>query len=105
MDAMQKRLTFFLQKTSLDERSTTIPAMMNIIGPTLTNINFTSFEAKSVLESLQLGKSPGPDGISNRILRELSSPRSRPLCCLFNHSMFKGIFSDIWKEANLSPLV
>ena len=74
--------------------------MVNIIGPTLTNINFTSLEVKSVLESLQLGKSYRPDGINNRILKELSSPLSRP----FNYSMSKGIFPDIWKEANVSPL-
>ena len=95
---------YFVQQTSLDERSATIPAMVNIIGPTLTNINFTSLEVKSVLESLQLGKSSGPNGINNRILKELSSPLSRPLSNLFNYSMSKGIFPDIWKEANVSPL-
>ena len=95
---------YFVQQTSLDERSATIPAMVNIIGPTLTNINFTSLEVKSVLESLQLGKSSGPDGINNRILKELSSPLSTPLSHLFNYSMSKGIFPDIWKEANVSPL-
>ena len=58
---------YFLQQTSLDERSAPIPAMVNIIGPTLTNINFTSLEVKRVLESLQLGKSSGPDDINNRI--------------------------------------
>ena len=77
--------------------------MVNIIGPTLTNINFTSLEVKSVLESLQLGEFSGPDGINNRILKELSSPLSRPLSYLFNYSMSKGIFPDIWKEA-MSPL-
>ena len=61
--------------------------MVNIIGPTLTNINFTSLEVKSGLESLQLGKSSGPDGINNRILKELSSPLSRTLSYLFNYSM------------------
>ena len=78
--------------------------MVNIIGPTLTNINFTSLEVKSVLESLQLGKSSGPDRINNRILKELSSPLSRPLSNLFNHSMSNGIFPNVWKEANVSPL-
>ena len=43
---------YFIQQTSLDERSATIPAMVSIIGPTLTNINSTSLEDKSVLESL-----------------------------------------------------
>ena len=69
--------------------------MVNIIGPTLTNINFTPFEVKSVLESLQLGKSSGPDGINNRILKELSSPLSRPFSRLFNYSMSKGTFPDM----------
>ena len=78
--------------------------MVNIKGPTLTNKNFTTLEVKSVLESLQLGKSSGPDNIYSRILKELSSPLSRPLSYLFNYSMSKGIFHDIWKEANVSPL-
>ena len=95
---------YFVQQTSLNERSATIPAMVNIIGPTLTNIKFTSLKVKSVLESLQLGKLSGPDGINNRILKELSSPLSRPLSHLSNYSMSKGIFPDIWKEANVSPL-
>ena len=77
---------------------------MNIIGPTLTNINFTSLEVKSVLESLQLGKSSVPDGINNKVLKELSSPLSRPLSYLFNYSMSKSIFPDISKVANVSPL-
>ena len=85
-------------------RSATFPAMVNIIGPTLTNINLSPFEVKNVLESLQLGKSLGPDGINNRIKKKLSSPLSRPLSCLFNYSMSKGTFPDMWKEANVSPL-
>ena len=88
---------YFVQKTALDERSATIPAMVNIIGPTLTNIKFTPFEVKSVLESLQLGKSSGPDDINTRILKELSSPLGRPLSCLFNYSMSKDTFPDMWK--------
>ena len=65
---------YFVQQTPLDERSATTPAMVNIIGPTLTNINFTSLEVKSVLESLQLGKSSGPDGINNRIFKRTFIP-------------------------------
>ena len=45
---------YFVQQGSLNEQSASIPAMVNIIGPTLTNINFTSLEVKSIFESLQL---------------------------------------------------
>ena len=86
---------YFVQQTALDERSATIPVMVNIIGPTFTDINFSPFEVKSVLESFQLGKSSGPDGINNRILKELSSPLSRPLSCSLNYSMTKGTFPDM----------
>ena len=42
--------------------------------------------------------------MNNRISKELSPPLSRPLSALFNYSMSNGIFPDIWKEANVSPL-
>ena len=60
---------------------------------------------KSVLESLKLGKLSGSDGINNRILKELSSLLSRPRSCLFNYSMTKGTFHDIWKDGKkrMSP--
>ena len=91
--------------SSYNKRPATIPAMVNIMGPTWTNISFTSLEVKRVLESLQLGKSSRPDGINNRIFKELTFSLSRPLSYWFSYSMSKGIFPDIWKEANVSPLL
>ena len=59
---------------------------------------------KSVLKSLPVGKASGPDGINNRILRELAAEIAVPLCCLFNHSLETGIFPDDWKRSNVSPI-
>ena len=39
-----------------------------------------------------------------RFRLELSVALSKPLCGLFNTSMSKSHFPDIWKEANVSPL-
>ena len=52
----------------------------------------------------QLGKSSGPDGINNRILKELSSELANPLCSLFNSSLSSGSFPSSWKEANVTPI-
>ena len=64
----------------------------------------TPEEVKSVLKSLPAGKAAGPDGISNRVLRELSDELSIPFCCLFNHSLQTCVFSDIWKLSNVTPI-
>ena len=45
---------------------------------------FTTDEVKAILRTLPVGKAVGPDGISNRILRELASELSTPLATLFN---------------------
>ena len=39
-------------------------------------------EIEVILKSLPIGKAAGPDGISNRILRELATELSYPLCSL-----------------------
>ena len=53
-----------------------------------------------MLQTIKLGKSSGPDTINNRILKEIAYSISILLSNLFNY----GIFSDIWKLANVSPL-
>ena len=59
----------------------------------------TPDEVQSVLKCLPIGKATGPDEVSNRILRELSSELSIPLCNLFNKSLADGKVPNIWKEA------
>ena len=44
------------------------------------------------------------NGLSSRILRELSSELSHPLCCLFNKSLQSGIVPASYKEANVCPI-
>ena len=70
----------------------------------IPNIIITVEEVRSVLQTLKLGKSSGPDNINNRILKEIAYPISKPLCDLFNYSLSRGIFPDVWKQANVSPL-
>ena len=67
-------------------------------------VSVTPEEVKSVLQTLKLGMSSGPDNINNRILKELAIPLSKPLSDLFNCSLINRQCPDVWKEANVSPL-
>ena len=95
---------YFAQQTLPDGSSSTLPDSTNIVGPFLNNIQFTPLEVQGVLETLELGKSAGPNNVNNRVLKELSVALSNPLCDLFHISMSKSHFPEIWKEAKVSPL-
>jgi len=56
------------------------------------------------LQALKVNKSPGPDEISPRVLRELASELSFPLTVLFRRTMSEGKIPIDWKEAEVKPL-
>ena len=45
-----------------------------------------------------LGKASGPDGISNRVLKELADQIAITLSLLFNQSIVDGKIPADWKE-------
>ena len=61
-------------------------------------------EVESILKTLPAAKASGPNGVSNRLLRELSKELSTPYCSLFNQSLWEGIVSSLYKEANVCPV-
>ena len=65
---------------------------------------FTTDEVKAILRTLPVGKAVGPDGISNRILRELASELSTPLATLFNQSVHQGEVPISFKIAHVCPI-
>ena len=67
---------FFVSQTSLDDSTATLPNTDLPANDTLHNIIITVEEVRSVLQTLTLGKSSGPDNINNRILKEISYPIS-----------------------------
>ena len=57
-----------------------------------------------VLSNLKTSKSPGPDGVHPRLLKELSRELSQPLLILFNKTLNEGNIPDIWKKAEVKPI-
>ncbi|KAI8500958.1 hypothetical protein Bbelb_210530 [Branchiostoma belcheri] len=77
--------------------------------PILTSKQFTTLqvtreEVLTVLLSLQVDKAPGPDGISNKLLREAAPEICDSLQCLFNYSLSTGTFPTEWKQSNVTPV-
>ncbi|XP_060579608.1 uncharacterized protein LOC132736486, partial [Ruditapes philippinarum] len=79
--------------------------MYLILAPSMTTtslseITLSETETENVLRSLKFEKASGPDGISNRILREASHELSQPLCDLFNASLLRRKVPSTWKISN-----
>ena len=53
---------------------------------------------------LNPNKASGDDGISNKMLKGVFKPVSKPFCILMNRSFDEGIFPDTWKLANVIPI-
>ena len=68
----------------------------------LNDITLTHDEVKVVLKSLPLGKTAGPNDVSNRILKELADITSLPFYDLFNQSSALGEVPDSWKRSHVT---
>ena len=72
--------------------------------PEMADIHFTPQTVEEVLKHLKNSSSPGPDEISQRVLKETAHEVSLPLCILFNKSMNSGIVPADWRCANVVPI-
>ena len=70
----------------------------------LCDINITLDQMKKALNGLNVSKSPGPDKIHPRILKELSNELALPFTCLFNKSLEEGVIPEAWKKAEVRPI-
>ncbi len=59
---------------------------------------------KDKLLKLKVNKSPGPDGIHPRIIKELTDQLIKPLKILFTRSLQEGVLPNSWKLSNVSPI-
>jgi hypothetical protein len=56
------------------------------------------------IANLKATKSPGPDHIHPRILKEVFNQISTPLANIFNQSLESEQCPQQWKEANVTPI-
>ncbi|CAJ0964424.1 unnamed protein product [Ranitomeya imitator] len=73
-------------------------------NPILRVTNLTQEEVRNRLNKIKIDKSPGPDGIHPRVLRELSNVIDKPLFLIFSDSIATGSVPQDWRIANVVPI-
>ena len=70
----------------------------------LTNMLITPAMIVTKIKKLKDNKSPGIDGITPKLLKELAEEFSVPLAIMFNLSLHEGTVPHEWKHANIVPI-
>lgn len=97
-------LSSFFSNVFTREETHQLPTMDK---KTLVELNDVEIEEGQVLElmhHLQPDKSPGPDGLHPRVLKECAEVLARPLTSIFRSSLREGKLPQSWKEANITPV-
>ena len=61
-------------------------------------------EVLKLLQDLNVNKSPGPDGLHPKMLKEQSEALVKPLTIIYSTSLSLGTVPDSWKEGNIIAL-
>ena len=57
-----------------------------------------------LLNGLNIHKTPWPDGLSARVLKECSSEIAPILALIYNESIAQGTVPDHWRQVNVAPV-
>ena len=68
------------------------------------NIEITENLVYKKLEKLRISKSPGPDGMHPRVLKEMKHRLVRPLTLIFQNSLRLTTLPSAWREANFTAI-
>lgn len=74
-------------------------------GNLLTSIELTVAEVAVALQTIDPNKACGPDNIPGTLLKNMANEIAPFLCEIFNMSLSTGSFPELWKRANISPVI
>ena len=70
----------------------------------LENVEIKEEDVYEYLKALNASKSPGPDGLHPRVLKEGSKELTIPFTILYRKSLSDGVVPKEWKDAHLTPI-
>jgi hypothetical protein len=106
-DDQQKAEAFikFFSSVYTAEDMSNVPDISSIgAAQQLSSIDITEDEVQVLLRKIQPDKSPGPDNIHPRVLKECAAELAGPLTILFQTSLKEGRLPQEWKEAKVTPI-
>ncbi|CAG4940655.1 unnamed protein product [Colias eurytheme] len=99
-----------LSNTILNRLSATEQTLTNnhsLATPSINSFFFLPTDESEVdkyLSQIKSDSSPGPDGITARLLKKIRPFIAKPLSHIFNLSLSSGSFPDCWKIAAVTPI-
>ncbi|BHF85998.1 hypothetical protein SprV_ctg1102917600 [Sparganum proliferum] len=93
----------FFQSVYKNEARFLPPSTEELPTQSVSHILFSEGIVRRELEALNESKSPGPDEIPPKLLKELASELSVPLSMLFQTSFDTGTLPIDWKLAHITP--
>ena len=97
-------LNQFFSGVFTDEDPDVPQADFGFEGEPLTDVTISEEDVRKRLETLDTNKSPGPDRVHPRIMKELSGPLSVPLTTIFRKSLDTGELPVDWRTGNVTPI-
>ena len=70
----------------------------------INDIDFSTKRVRKLLQNINVHKSPGPDGIHGKVLKNCRESIAYPLACIYKISYNTGQIPAEWKLANVVPI-
>ena len=97
-------LNKFFSSVFVHEDDQNVPEFKSDFKTSLLSINITTDDMFKCLKSLKVSKSPGPDNIHPKVLRETASELAYPFKLLFDETIKAGKIPSKWKTAEVRPI-
>ena len=88
--------------TPIDNTSC-LPSFSYRTGSRIKSFHVTGNDILAIIKTLDPNKARGCDNISIKMIKICSQSLTLPLKIIFEHSIKKGKFPEIWKKANVFP--
>jgi len=97
---------FFSNQSTLGDipANHSLPNFKYLTDTQLSEIIVTVDQTMKVLLGLNENKANGPDGIGNRLLKNIAKSIAKPLTLLCNRSLSESKFPSQWKLANVTAI-
>ena len=95
---------YFLEQCKPILNTSILPVFSLITNSSLDSIIITENMIIDIIKRINVNKAHGPDDISGRMIELCGESISLPLCIIFNNIIKTGIFPNIWKSANVTPI-
>ena len=81
-----------------------LPNFSYLTDRRLNQIKVNDDDILSLIRSINKKKATGPDGISARMILICDDSLVLPLKLIFSNILSTGIYPELWKEANITPI-